>query len=192
MAFKSFRYALCAMRSAMLRFAASVEQLKPPRLDVQEQSQGEEGGDDGRAAVAHEGERDAYHGNDAHGHAHVDEYIERYHGHDASGHENAEPVFCVPRGVDPDQEKDEVQENDDAGADEARLLGDDGEDEVRMALRQKGHLALRPLAVPLAGDLAGADRDLRLVRMIAAAQGIGAGVNKGLDPVLLIRLERTP
>ena len=105
---------------------------------------------------------------------------------------SAEPVFGVLGGVDADQEQDEVEENDDAGADEARLLGDNGKDEIRVAFRQKGHLALRPLAVPLAGDLAGADGDLRLVRVIAAAERIGAGVDERLDPVLLIRLERTP
>src|SRR5512143_3428579 len=102
MALNILRYALYSLLCA---FAQLVEQLKPPCLDVQEQSESQEGGYDGSASVADEGERYTYDGHDAYGHAHVDEYIERDHGYDASGHENAEPVLCVLGGIDADQQQ---------------------------------------------------------------------------------------
>ncbi len=72
------------------------------------------------------------------------------------------------------------------------FLGDHRKNKVSVAFGQESHLALGPLAKAFARDLSGADGDLRLVRMIAAAQRVGAGIDKGLDPVLLVRLEGAP
>ena len=57
-----------------------------------------------------------------------------------------------------------------------------------MARRQEAQLALRPLAVAAAGELARADRDLRLPHLVAGAQRVGVGRQEGEHALLLVRL----
>ena len=58
-------------------------------------------------------------------------------------------------------------------ADEAELLEVDRGDEVALLDRQEVQLVLRPVRQALAEPAAGADRDLRLVELVARALDVG-------------------
>src|SRR3990172_7053396 len=77
----------------------------------------------------------------------------------------AELCRLVYIGNEEEGEKIEGKEKD--SAQETHLLGEHGEDEVGVLLRQEIQLSLRALHEALAGNAAGADRDFRLEDMIA-------------------------
>ena len=77
-------------------------------------------------------------------------------------------------------------------ADEADLLGQHGEDEVGLLLRQEAQLALRALQEALAPDAARAERDLRLDDVVAGAERIALGVEEGEHPLLLVVVQLLP
>src|SRR6185437_190973 len=77
-------------------------------------------------------------------------------------------------------------------ADETPFLGEHGEDEIGLLLRQEGEMRLRPLHEALAEDAAGADGDLGLEAVISGAQRIALRIEEGVDAVLLVVLQEAP
>ena len=66
------------------------------------------------------------------------------------------------------------------------------EDEIGVPLRQEGQPLLGPLQVVGAEQPARADGHLGLDGLVAAAEGVPAGIEEGQDPLLLIALELVP
>ena len=79
--------------------------------------------------------------------------------------------------------------NSDDDADEAELLGQHREHEVGRLDGQEVALRLRAVGQALAHPAAGADRDLRLVELVAGALDVGCGVEEREQPLLLVVVE---
>src|SRR5215218_3862827 len=163
----------------------------PSHVDILQQTDGQEGGDQRRPAVGDERQRDPGDGHDADGHADVDEGLEGQHGHHPGGQEGAEGV--AGHGGDaqsPPQEQPEQQQQD-HGAGEAELLADHGEDEVGLLLGNVLEVGLGAVQVALAGDAARADGDQGLPRVVGEASStvVGAGVDERGQPLLLVLAE---
>ncbi len=77
-------------------------------------------------------------------------------------------------------------------ADEAELLGQHGEDEIGVFLRQEIKLVLRALQVALADQPARTDGDHRLQDVIAGAQRILRRIEERQDAPLLVIVHEMP
>ena len=84
---------------------------------------------------------------------------------------------------------DAEQQDQDAGPDEPELLPRDGEDEVGLLLGDERRPCLRAVEQPLAEDPAVADRDARLLGVVAGAARVECRVREGHEPVELVVLE---
>src|SRR3989304_1991683 len=78
------------------------------------------------------------------------------------------------------------------GAEEPPRFGEGGEDEVRVSLRQEGEAALGAPEEPLAHELAGSNRDLRLNDVPRAAERIPERIEVDQEPLTLIVAQEEP
>ena len=88
------------------------------------------------------------------------------------------------------QMHDAEQRDQHAGADQAELLAGDGEDEVGVLLGHEAGPGLRAVEEPLAEQPAVADRDPRLLGVVAGAARVEVGVGERQEPVDLVVLEQ--
>ena len=139
-----------------------------------------------RAAVRHERQRDAGDRHDPHHHPDVDDELEQDHrGHPGREH-RAERVARPPAGdEDPPQEQREQDEQHQA-ADEPELLGEHGEHEVGRLDRQEVALRLRAVGQAASEPPARADRDLRLIELVAGARDVRVRVEERGQSFLLV------
>ena len=118
--------------------------------------------------------------------------MERNHRRDADGEQAAERVGGVARNLDAAPEHDEIEKQQERRSDEAELFADDGEDEVRVVLRQKVQLALRSVEEPFAKEHTRPDGDFRLDDVVAGAQRIDIRIHEDHDAHFLIIFEKMP
>ena len=78
--------------------------------------------------------------------------MEGEHRGDADGEQPAESVARVTRDLHAAPEHDKVQKEQRRRTDEAQFLTDNGEDKIRVVLRQEVQLTLRTAEKPLAED----------------------------------------
>jgi hypothetical protein len=135
----------------------------------------------GGTAIAHEGQRDADHGQDAAHHAHVDEGVGEETERDGAGQQAREQGRC--RGGDDQAAPDEqgVEEDQQTIAEQAPFFGKNREDEVGVFFRDELEVGLGAVQVALAESAAGADGDGRLDDVVAGTERIGGGVDQGQD-----------
>ena len=98
----------------------------------------------GRAAVAHEGQRHAHHGQDTTDHAHVDEGVREEDAADGARKEAGEARFGEGRNVEAAADERSVERKQDEVADKAEFLAENGEEEVARAFGNE--------VVPLSDD----------------------------------------
>ena len=84
---------------------------------------------------------------------------------------------------------DAEQRDQHAGAEQAELLARDGEDEVGVLLGHEAGPGLRAVEEPLAEEAAVADRDPRLLDVVAGAARVEVGVGEGQEAVDLVLLQ---
>src|SRR5438067_41746 len=153
---------------------------------VQDEAKAGERGDERRAAVTHERQRDALDRREAGRHRHVVDHLERKPRNDASYQIGSEAVLGETRRLQRTQDDEQVQSQGDEHSDEALLFGKDREDEIVVRDRQELVLPLRALPESLAGQSARANRDARLDRLIAGAAWILLGIDEHLDARALV------
>ena len=83
---------------------------------------------------------------------------------------------------------DEVEKKQDRAADKAPFFGKHREDKIRVLRGQEVEPVLRAVQKAFAEEPPRADRDLRLNDVIARAQRIAIGIEKGQDAVALVLL----
>src|SRR3954447_19873151 len=139
--------------------------------DIHQHAEEREGAHQRAASIADEGRGDAFGRAGTEHDAHVDEALDDDDDGRAEGQIAAEVVIHAPGGAEASPEDHAEAEEDDAGADEAEFLTDDGVDKVGVGLGEVEELLL---AVHQAGaeESAGADRDLRLLGLVV---GISCG-----------------
>ena len=81
---------------------------------------------------------------------------------------------------------DRQQHDDHPGPDQAELLAGDGEDEVGVLLGHEARPRLRAVEESLAEEPTVADRDPRLLDVVAGAARIEAGIGEGQEAVDLV------
>ena len=142
-----------------------------------------------RAAIGQEGHGHAHHWRHAHHHRPVDQHIE--------GEGRGDPCRCQPtevrvrhRGRVQGREDDgAIQQQHRHAAEKPELLGQGGEDEVRLFLGKEVELALGTQAVALTHEATGAQGNLGLQKMVAGARGVALRVQEGQDPLPLVIVE---
>ena len=142
-----------------------------------------------RAADRHERERDPRHGRDAHRHPDVDEHLEEEREDDPSRHDRTVEVSRDGDHPEAAPHHEQVEEQQDCGAEEAALLGERREHEVGCVLRQIVEARLARLDDTTAVDPAGADRRDRLVDVVRQPAGIRVGIREPGQTRRLVRLE---
>ena len=88
---------------------------------------------------------------------------------------------------EPGDEDDREQDHDTQREPQAEFLGDDGEDEVRVRLREIAEL-LPALSQPDAIGAAGGERGERLVKLVGAALAVALDVEEGGEPAQAVRV----
>src|SRR3990172_5511528 len=148
--------------------------------------------DHGGPPVAHQRERDPHHGKQPRHHPQIDQRLggeERGH---AEGDDAPPGLPRAGRDLEPPEHQEPVRQEQDEAPHEPPHLGEHGEDEIRMALREEGEAALRRAADALAQALAGPDGDLGLDHVVRRSEWIAERVQIDEQSLPLIRLEREP
>ena len=125
-------------------------------------------------------------------HAHVDEHLR---GHQRGGPQGDQPSHRLARrrrDVEAAEEQQRVAGEQHEAADEPPRLGEYGEDEIRVTLREEGQPALRCAGHALAQELSRADRDLGLDHVVRAPEGIAKRVQEHENPFSLVFLQGEP
>ncbi len=156
--------------------------------DVKEDADGGEAGDEARATVADERERDAGERRDAQDGAEVDGGLAAHEGRQAGREPLPERVSAAQRDPEAGVPEGRVGEDHGGGAEQAELLADDREDHVGRRLGQVVDL-LDALAEPDAEDPAGAERDQRLDGLEAGAFRVLPRVDERDEAGAAVRLE---
>ena len=97
---------------------------------AQQQADGDEAGEQGRSALADEGQRDAGQGDEARDAADDDEGLQHDDDRGAYGHEGADVALGARSGCKSPDGKRKIQQQHAGAAQKPRLFGDGGEDEV--------------------------------------------------------------
>src|SRR3954452_3837762 len=158
-------------------------------VDAEEDPDSDEVRDHRRAADREERQRDARDRGNAHRHADIDEDLEQQREHEAAGDDRGERV---PRERDDPHSTphdEQVEPEQDRGADEAALLRQGREDEVGVMLRQEVQRRLRRAGDPATAELTGADRVLRLDDVVRRAAVIAVRIEEPGQPLYLVRAE---
>ena len=160
-----------------------------PRVDRLEHADRDEVRHHRRAADRDERQRDPRDGRDPHRHADVDEDLEEEREDDPSGDHRPVEVPRDGHHAEPAPDDEQVEEQEDRRAEEAALLGERREDEVRRVLGEVVEPRLAGLADAAPVDPAGADRGDRLVEVVREGRRVGVGVREPRQARRLVRLE---
>ena len=136
------------------------------RVDRLQHADREQVRDHRRATDRDERERNAGDGRDAHRHADVDEHLEEEREDDPTGDDSSVEVSGDGDHAQAAPDDEEVEEQQDRGADEPALLGERREDEVGGMLGQVVEARLARTLDAAAGETAGADRRTRLGHVV--------------------------
>src|SRR5215831_68140 len=166
--------------------------LELPHSYREEKAKRHEGGDHRGATVAHQRQRNPDDGQEPGHHPDVDQDLRREQRRGAQRHEPAHRLARGRRDVEAPQEEQDIAQQQDETADEPPHLGEYGEDEIRVTLREKGQPALRRAGHALAQELARSNRDFGLDHVVRAPERIAKRVQEDEDPFSLVFLERKP
>src|SRR4029450_834508 len=97
-----------------------------------------------------------------------------------------------PRELEAPQEKQDIKQQQDETADEPPHLGEYGEDEIRVTLREERQPALRRAGHALAQELGRSNRDLGVDHVVRAPEWIAKRAQEDENPFSLVFLERQP
>src|SRR5450759_4717477 len=167
----------------------SERDLPPPQRHGLDHSQRRQRGDGRRSAVRDERQRDARDRQEADVHADVLDHLGQDHHENPAREQLAEPVRRHGRRAqEPDQQEPENRQQDQA-PEQAELLGEDGEDEVRCAFGHEAELSLQPVQPSLAEEAARADRDSRLQQVVAGPERVLGRIEKDLQAPPLVAVQ---
>src|SRR4030067_1700406 len=117
--------------------------LELPHSYREQEPKPHERDDHGGPPVAHQRERDPHHGQQPRHHPQIDQRL----GGEERGHAEGDDAPPGPpragRDLDPPEHQEPVRQEQDEAPHEPPHLGEHGEDEIRMALREEGGAALR-------------------------------------------------
>ena len=145
-----------------------------------------------RAAVAEERQRNPGDRHEVERHADVLEDVREPAREQPERHQAAERIVRALRDADHAQEQKQEQRERDQYADEAELLADDREDEVRVLLGKKREPLLRAVQIAAPEPTARPDRDDRLDHVVAAAARIDRRIEEHLEAILPVRRHVLP
>src|SRR3954462_5634415 len=168
--------------------AALIRKTSHPH--VEDETKARERCDQGRAAVAHERQRDPFHRRQAGRHRHVVNDLERKPRIDASHQIRAEAILRQPGRLERSKNDEEIEPQRAEHADEALFLRENRKDEVVVGDRQVLQLPLRAVEVTLPGQAAGPDGDARLDRLVTGALRVLLRIDERLEARTLVILER--
>src|SRR5260221_4319016 len=161
-------------------------------IDADQQAEAEHDGQHRRAAIGDQRQRHSEHRDETHHDRGLDEDMEKEIDGDAEAEQPAEMAAAAQRDGEAVDEDQRIKSEQGDAADETELLGQHGEDEVGLLLGQEVEMALRAVQEALAEEPARAERDLRLQDVIAGAERIVLGVEKGVDAVALVFRHMAP
>ena len=144
---------------------------------------------EGGAAVADEGQGDADDGQQAGGHADVDEKVEGDDARDAITVVADKRITLFFRQFENAEDEGAEEAEDDQGAEETPFFANGAEDEVGALLGHEIEFRLRAFEVALAEKSARADGNFRLVEVEVGAQRVGGFAQNGVNALLLVRFE---
>src|SRR5207302_1495784 len=127
--------------------------LELPHPHGEQEPEAEQGDQHGRAAIAHQRQGHAHHGQEAGDHSDVDEHLRREQGRDPERDQAAHRLARRRRDVETAEQQQRVAGEQHQAPDEPPRLGEYGEDEIRVTLREKGEPALRGAGDALAQEL---------------------------------------
>src|SRR6185312_17456705 len=105
---------------------------------------------------------------------------------DAAREQTREGIGRLHGEIDRTSDDEDIEEEQHGESEQAELLADDCEDEIRRALRQEVELRLAAVHPSLAEYAARADRDLRLDDVIARPERVRLRIEKGEQALALI------
>src|SRR5918994_4107367 len=156
--------------SATMAIRASLASNEfPMRVERHENTEACQQGHHGCAAIADERERDTDDRQDAAHHAGIDEDIDEEGERDAARQQARESVLRLHREIQSAADDEHVQQEEQHEAEQAELLANHRENEIRRALWQEIELRLAAVHPAFAEHPARADGDLRLNDVISSA-----------------------
>ena len=93
-----------------------------PHIDVQQEAEGKKVGDQGRSAIAQQGQGKPGDRKQADGHTDVEDNVKRHGADDAEDHENSKAVDRSKSDVQSLEDEDQIQNEKDRHADESHFL----------------------------------------------------------------------
>ena len=151
-------------------------------------------GNDGRCAVADEGQGQTDNGHNADAHAHIDHHLEDQRRSSTEADQTAGIVGGLDGHIDAAANNGQLQQQDQHAAEEAQLLTDGGEDVVRMLGEEVAALGTVAVEQALAGKAAagkGLEVDLGVVTFVDTL-GVNGGVEQNQNAVSLIITQELP
>jgi hypothetical protein len=122
----------------------------------------------------------------------VDEHLAGDEPGGAHSHQASDRLTCGRGDVEAAHEEQAVTQQQHQAADEPPRLGEHGEDEIRMTLRQEGQTALRRASDALPEELTRTNRDLGLDDVVRAPERIAERIQVHEDALALVVLEDHP
>ena len=171
-----------AIRQASCSFGSTIA------TDVKEDADGGERDHEARATIGDERERDARQRREPEDGGEVDCGLGADERDDSGRERLAERIGAAKRDSQAGVGEGNVGGDDPERADQAELLGDDGEDHVRVRLGEVEDL-LDAVAEPGPEEPARSDPDHRLDRLVAGALRVAPGVEEAKDSRTPVRLE---
>ena len=139
-------------------------------LHVEDEAESRERRDHRRTAVAHQGQRQPFHGREARRHRDVVDHLKCEARNNASHQIRADAILGEPGRLERSENNEQIEAQRDEHADETLLLREDRKDEVVVGNRQELVLPLRALHEPFALEAAGPDRDPGLDLLVSRAR----------------------
>ena len=146
-------------------------------------------GDERRASVAHKRQRNAHHGHQADGHAHVDQHVEQQDRRHAVAVDASERLLLPFAHAHQPQDQQAQQRQHHDRAEESPLLAHGAEDEVGVLFGDEPVFDLGPFEEALAPEVARADGDFRLVDVVVGSERVADDAQEAQYAVALVLFE---
>ena len=138
--FPSRAFCSCFLLPGVFYFAVSVN--KPSQLHADRKSDRDEGGEERSEAGAHQRQRNADHRQKPELHTDVDKDLASQSANDSHDYQHTHAIGRSPRSRNQPRQQNCIGKQDENTANEASVAGGDGENEIRVWLREKLETAL--------------------------------------------------
>ena len=157
-----------------------------PHPHIEDEPQGNHVGNDGRTAVADEGQGDSGDRHDSHGHGDILKNLETEHTNEANGNQGAVELLGCPGYFYDAVQEEGIKADEGQSSQHAQFLHNDGKNEVGLLDWQELQLLLSPHEETLAEEATGTDGHFAVPNLIIAWQRQVIRMEKSINSNFLV------